>query len=430
MESLKKNVLIFPGGTENGLEIKRSLQYCKEVKIFSASSAVPNQAMFAYIDNSIIPDVHDNTCLFMLNELIKEKQIDIIIPANSVVIDFLNTHRDEIACDILLPAKEIVELTRSKKRTISMLKDVINVPRCFDKKEEIFEDQFPVFAKPDGGYGAKDARLITNKYELEAIDFSSFVVEEYLPGREYTIDCFSDDTQVLFSAGRERVRIRMGTTMHCEELEDSLQQTFESIAKTIHARIPITGFWFFQMKEDRQGHLKLLEIDIRIAGTMAYHRCKGVNFPLLALFQYYGYPVRVSINHGVSLTLDRCLQNSFSTNLDYNYVYIDLDNTLHFNGRVNLQMIRFLFQCINNRVKLILLSKNDNKDSFLKELRVYQLFDQILWLKESESKADYIHHTNSIFIDDSFSQRQEVAEKCGIPTFDPSMVECLLEDRA
>lgn len=36
----------------------------------------------------------------------------------------------------------------------------------------------------------------------------------------------------------------------------------------------------------------------------------------------------------------------------------------------------------------------------------------------------------AIFIDDSFAERREVAEACGIPTFDLSMLELLLDDRA
>ena len=31
------NVLVFPGGTENGLEIYKSLKYCKEVKLLTIS---------------------------------------------------------------------------------------------------------------------------------------------------------------------------------------------------------------------------------------------------------------------------------------------------------------------------------------------------------------------------------------------------------
>ena len=40
----------------------------------------------------------------------------------------------------------------------------------------------------------------------------------------------------------------------------------------------MNGSWFFQMKRDSEGHLKLLEIAPRIGGTSSLYRIKGVNF--------------------------------------------------------------------------------------------------------------------------------------------------------
>ena len=45
------NVLVFPGGMENGIEIYNSLKSCKEITLFSASSSIPNQAFYIYNNN-------------------------------------------------------------------------------------------------------------------------------------------------------------------------------------------------------------------------------------------------------------------------------------------------------------------------------------------------------------------------------------------
>jgi hypothetical protein len=50
-------------------------------------------------------------------------------------------------------------------------------------------------------------------------------------------------------------------------------------------------------------------------------------------------------------------------------------------------------------------------------------------LKKNESKADFINPQGSIFIDDSFSERKSVFYKLGIPTFDCSMIEMLIDER-
>lgn len=59
--------------------------------------------------------------------------------------------------------------------------------------------------------------------------------------------------------------------------------------------------------------------------------------------------------------------------------------------------------------------------------RLDSCFDEIIWLKSGERKSAYIRHTDSIFIDDSFAERLDVQESCGIAVFDAHMLEALLQ---
>ena len=74
------------------------------------------------------------------------------------------------------------------------------------------------------------------------------------------------------------------------------------------------------------------------------------------------------------------------------------------------------------QIHLISKSLHDNPVHYIEEKCLIQLFDSVDFIKESESKADYIKFKDSIFIDDSFSQRLEVHEKCQILTLDPTML--------
>jgi len=163
---------------------------------------------------------------------------------------------------------------------------------------------------------------------------------------------------------------------------------------------------------------------------MCYNRVKGVNFPLLNIFQDAGYELGLLVNN-YDVVLDRALINRYKVNIDYDSVYVDLDDTIIVNNKVNLMVVKFLYQCLNNEKKIILISKSieDNKTGYLEKFRIKQLFDDVIWLDENESKADYILDEKSIFIDDSFSQRNEVYEKKGIYTFDTSMIELLICDK-
>lgn len=423
------NVLVFPAGMENGLEIRKALQGCKEVKLFGASSPGLNQASYVYKDVSVVRDVRMPGWIDDLNEAIRHHDIDIVFPANSTVIDHLSPVRDQVAAQVLLPAQDVIRITRSKRATLELLKGLVPTPQVFARAQDI--NQYPVFAKPDQGYGSQGIELVTSPGQAANIDFQKMIVQEHLPGKEYSVDCFSSvDGKLLFSGARERVRVRMGTSMHAEAVPDELESLMRAHAENILSKLKITGAWFFQMKEDLDGVLRLLEIDIRIAGTMCFNRARGVNFPLLSILQATGLKVDTLVNT-VPLTLDRCLHNRYRLEHEYDSVYVDLDDTLIVHEQINIELLTFLYQCVNRGKKIVLISKHLGPDirAHLRRWRLEQLFDEIIWLQETDSKADHIPPGRTIFIDDSFSQRAEVAERLGILTFDPSMVEALIDDR-
>ncbi|MBQ7285419.1 MAG: carbamoylphosphate synthase large subunit short form, partial [Alphaproteobacteria bacterium] len=136
------NVLVFPGGMENGIEIYNSLKFCKEITLFSASSSVPNQAFYLYKDNNIVRDVREEGWVDDLNKIIKKHNIDIIYPANSFVIDALYNKKNEINVPILLPSDKVIKITRYKKNTLNFLKYSLPLPHVYKKLEEV--NQFPV----------------------------------------------------------------------------------------------------------------------------------------------------------------------------------------------------------------------------------------------------------------------------------------------
>ena len=129
--------------------------------------------------------------------------------------------------------------------------------------------------------------------------------------------------------------------------------------------------------------------------------------------------------------MDRCLHSRYILDYAYDTVYVDLDDTLIIHDKINLDLVRFLYQCVNKSIRLILISKNleADKEAYLKNWRLSELFDEKIWLKEEEEKYPYMKGEKSIYIDDSFSQRARAAEQLKIPTFDASMVEALIDDR-
>jgi len=425
-----KNILVFPGGTEIGLEVWNSLKECKDVSLFSACNDLSNHAPYVFKNHFIVPDVHTDCWIEPLKDVISKNKIGFILPCHDDVIVALAERSNELSAKIVSSPLSTCQLCRSKTKTYEIFKNLLPVPRVFDKFSEI--SQFPVFVKPDKGQGSQGASKVSDLETLYSLLKSNpdLIILEYLSGKEYTIDCFTDRKKgLLFCGGRERIRTKSGISMNSKPVDTKLNAIFREYANIISKTIDLHGAWFFQLKEDDKGVFKLLEIAPRISGTMATHRVMGINFPLLSIYESEGIEIEIAQNN-YDVEIDRALINRYRHNIKYDKVYVDLDDTLIIKNKVNVHLIKFLYECVNKNCEIILITKTVNDiNTYLNKWKLANLFDKIILLNKKDSKADYIDPVNSIFIDDSFSERISVSRKCRIPTFDCSMVELLIEDK-
>lgn len=414
-------VAVLPSGTEIGLELYRALAVCKEVELIGLSAAAPAPGAFVYPVHRHVPDVRAPGFAESLLSTLGEIEADFLFPANPLVIDALLDVREELPCRLALARSELVRTARSKSLTYALLADVVPVPRP--------ARHAPAYVKPDGLYGGQGGRIVADDSELAlARERDDLLVHELLTGREWTVDCLSDrDGRVLFASARTRERIRMGTSMWSEIADEETQQLARQLAERIAERLPLDGPWFFQLKEDAEGVSRLLEVDPRLAGTMCLHRARGVNFPLLALYLWSGEDVSLLLNETPTVVA-RSLRNHFDPLPAFTTVYVDLDDTLVFRGRVNAQLVGFLFACRERGARIVLLSKCErpDPDAYLRQLALDSLLSERIWLRDEEDKADHVEPDGAIYIDDSFSQRRAVAARHGIPTFAPDMVDALV----
>jgi len=429
----KKRVLVFPGGTEIGLEIWKSLRYCKEISLFSAGNHVSNHAPYVFQECFMVPDVHQPNWVETLSSIIQKHNIDYVFPAHDDVILALAQNANKFCAQIVSSPLSTCILCRSKVRTYEKFKKLLPVPKIFNKVSEV--DKFPVFVKPDVGQGSQYASKVDNLETLQVVlrNNPDLIISEYLPGKEYTVDCFTDRRKgLLFCGGRERIRIRAGISMNSKPVDAKTSMLFRKVAKVISDELDFHGAWFFQLKIDSSGSFKLLEIAPRISGTMATYRVLGVNFALLSIYENEGADIMIMRNN-CNVQIDKALENRYKHNLKYNKVYVDLDDTLIIDDKVNPQLIQFLYQSLNKGCKLVLITKTTrqgNIQSILKQFRLGGIFDETIFLKKSESKFDFINPQGSIFIDDSFTERKAVFDRLGIPTFDCSMIEFLIDVRS
>ena len=421
----KKNILVFPCGSEIGLDIYNCVRYSTYFKLIGASSTKDHGSLIYedYIDG--IPHITDPLIIPTLQRIIRERKIDAIYPTMDSVICELKRNESILGCKVVSSPYDVTALCLSKRRTYERLNGIVDVPSLYDKDNI---PQYPVFVKPDVGYGAIGAKIINDSVELESAikDRNDMLILENLPGEEYTVDCFtSREGHLIYASARQRNRVKSGISVNTVFVEN--QTEFLAFAEKINSEISFRGAWFFQVKRRANGELCLMEIASRFGGSSLLSKSIGVNLPQLSLFDVFDYDVDI-IRNDYSVELDRSMGSRYNLQIYYDTVYVDYDDCLLLEkSRVNEDLVSFLYKCINRRIKVILLTKHmGNLDESLKQFRLKHIFDEVIHLRQDDSKWKYICSKDSIFIDDSYSERKSVKRRLNIPVFSPEMIDVLM----
>lgn len=423
----KINVLIYPCGAENGLEILLALKDVVNIRVFGASGKMDHGAFVFenYIPNA--PYINESDFLVRLNRIIETNDIDIVFSTHDDVALELLRNQEKIKAKVAGSGFQQALICRSKRKTYEVFASEDFCPTVYPDPDLV--EVYPVFAKPDQGQGGRDARAIYSKNDLKD-KFNSkfdFVVTELLEGEELTVDCFSDrHGRLRFVGPRTRGRILAGISVNSKTVP--LTKEIERIAITIHKKLSLRGLWYFQIKKDNRGAYKLLEVSIRASGTMNLYRGLGINFPLLTIYDLMGYEVEIMSND-FDLEVDRAFINRYKHTIDYNLVYLDFDDTVTKNGKVNPFVMMFIYNIINHgkRIRLITKHEHDLHKTFEILGISKRLFEEVIHIGKSENKADHISEIEkAIFIDNSFSERMQVKSRYDIPVFDVDAISTLI----
>lgn len=420
-----KNVLVFPCGSEIAFEIYRSIKYSKHFRLIGANS-VPDHGRFVY-ENYIsdVPFVSDEQFIPAMKRIVKDYEIDYIYPSMDSAIAVLKENEEELGCYVIASPKETTQICLSKKKTYDYFRNIVRIPKVYRETDNFV---YPIFCKPDTGYGSRGAVIIKGHESLETYlaEYSDAIIMEYLPGDEYTVDCFTNkDGILLYCGARRRNRISKGISVNTLTIKENAG--FLKIAERINSALRFRGAWFVQLKQNAEGELVLLEIASRLAGSSALYRARGINFAQLSLFDAMGSKVSI-IDNGYDVELDRAFDNCVKMDLDYDEVFIDYDDTIILDKRkYNLEAIKLLYFCKNEKIKLTLLTRHQgNLERDLEQFQLEQMFDRVVYVGKTETKASFIDNENSIFIDDSFEERKSVREQKHIPVFSVDMIQYLI----
>ncbi|GHV20472.1 carbamoylphosphate synthase large subunit short form [Spirochaetia bacterium] len=421
------NVLVFPAGEQNSIELHDALCSCVNIKLFGASSAGRERHGSYIFENYIsgLPLITSPVFLDAFNAILEQNKIDAVFPTHDTVVQYFADNANLIHAKIIGAGKETAAICRDKKKIYETFREYAFIPDTYEKITH-----FPVFIKPREGQGAVGAKALFCTEDIpQNINLDEYVVCEYLPEEEYTVDCFTDrHGQLLFVSPRSRERLLAGICVSGST--EKVTAEIKNIAETINSKLRFLGLWYFQIKKDGNEVFKLLEISARTAGTICLTRARGINLPLLSVYAVMGYDVEIPANQ-YTVMMDRALIARYKINYEYDTVYFDFDDTLIIRGKVNLSAIRFLYQCKNKNKQVILLTRHEKNiyESMKKYAINEDLFSEIINVGETGKKSAFVNREKAVFVDNAYSERKDVYNVCKIPAFDVDGIEVLMDWR-
>lgn len=169
--------------------------------------------------------------------------------------------------------------------------------------------RYPLFLKPRCGRGSVGAYAIQNAQELRF--FLGYVrdpiVQEYLHGREFTLDVLADfKGKVLSVVPRERLWVRAGVIDRGRTLRHwKLISTGKRVAEALGIRGPAN----IQCKLHNQS-IKIIEINPRFSGGMPLTIAAGADFPTWIIQMMLGTEIEPRIGSFTSRLTMMCYESS------------------------------------------------------------------------------------------------------------------------
>jgi carbamoyl-phosphate synthase large subunit len=414
-------ILILPGTTLVAREIRLSLEAVRDVQLFGAGFDVSHVDAQLFCKYYFLKSGFNNENLNTIRQIVLNHGIEFIFLAHD---QYLYDFREcfEIAGARIIGSNlRALEITSFKSKTYEYFQRSLPTPKMFTlENARKLSDEF--FVKPDRGQGSKGG-FRTRGVDLAQDGNAENIITEYLPGLEYTVDCFSTlESEVIYTAARERITTKQGVSTETRIVQLPFVNDFAAI---ISQGLRLSGAWFFQLRENSNGEVKLLEIGLRIAGASGINRLRGVNLTQMHLYQ--------SANHDVEVPLvdTNPYLSPHKVDLGFHYeeVFLDFDDTMVIGESIRKYVGTFLRKCEENEIPVTVISRHSGNLKYAISTKFPSIkFHRILHITDGSDKSNFMPRKRKIlFVDDAFSERKQVKGVLmqNVLTLDPSVFQLL-----
>jgi len=288
-------VLVTGAGGPAGVSVWKSLAADHELFLADMDANSPGLYLVPADRRFLIPRGDDPALVTALLDLCRARAIEVLISTVDPELAPLAEAGDAFAAfgtRVPLSPASVLQMCRDKWALMSHLAANPFVPECvlLSTQTRSAITRFPCFAKPRAGSGSRGIAMVETAADLDPLPHDgSYLVQELLPGPEFSVDVYvSQHGDLIAAVPRERIRTDSGIaitarTVHMPELTQA--------ASDIAREVGIRHVANVQFKQAVDGRYKLLEINPRFPGSLPLTGAAGVDIPRLLMDDLQGKPL-------------------------------------------------------------------------------------------------------------------------------------------
>lgn len=245
----------------------------------------------------LVPKARGLDYMPRIEEIVREHNIGLLVPLTDLDLRSLarkRRHFQELGCEIMIGTDEIVSLCRDKQKFAALLESAgLPCIRTLSLGEFRKDPFFPCFLKPiSGSAGVGTARIDSNTKLKQHIHIfgEQLIVQDYVPGREYTIDVYRSRDGVIHTViPRQRLLVRSGEVENGVTVDDA--ELVDTAHRVVNLLDGLWGAFCLQCRRPRGEPPRFFEVNPRFGGGTPLSIAAGAELPRYLLEEILGRPI-------------------------------------------------------------------------------------------------------------------------------------------
>ena len=278
-------ILMTGAGGPSAISVWKSLSAQHEIHMADMDPCAAGLYLVAEDRRLLVPRGDAPELVPALLAACRARKIDLMLPTvDAEFVPLALARADFEALGVALPISPLdcLRVCRDKHELLARVKGIVPVPDYEPLTPEAAArvTSFPRFVKPRLGAGSRGAEKITRREDLDALpQDGSILVQEYLPGEEYSVDVYvRGDGRVIAAVPRERMKTDSGIAVTARTVD--VPEVIEA-ARRVAEEVGVRYVANVQFKRAADGIFKLLEVNPRFPGTLPLTTAAGVDMPKL-----------------------------------------------------------------------------------------------------------------------------------------------------